>query len=162
MYIKTNPSQCGYRNGGQTAGGKYLIVFCDPTETFIDPTPEKGGRKLDCLLAVVKNVRLKQLGHFMMGSADVGRHHFGLSGELGSDGLPLDFRPMVQAKEGFRRGEWVHVDMTPEDIAELKEKYLRKVPNEVATAYWNSEGHNCVGSNGKTALIKWAKEEFKI
>lgn len=38
--------------------------------------------------AIVRYVRMRQLGHFMMGSAKVGKHRLTLSGSYGSDGLP--------------------------------------------------------------------------
>lgn len=40
------------------------------------------------LRAVVRYVRMTQLGHFMMGTARIGAHRLSLSGSYGSDGLP--------------------------------------------------------------------------
>jgi hypothetical protein len=40
------------------------------------------------LRAIVRYVRMRQLGHFMMGSARINGHSLTLSGSYGSDGLP--------------------------------------------------------------------------
>lgn len=77
MFITTKYS--GYnRAGEQSAGGLFLILLA-----------RDGKLDRDGLRAVVRYVRMRQLGQFMMGSANIGRKHLTLSGTYGNDGLPL-------------------------------------------------------------------------
>jgi hypothetical protein len=75
MYIRTKYS--GYnRHGEQSSGGMFLILM--QSNVIGDQS----------MRAVVRYVRLRQIGHFMMGSAQVGKVRLVLSGAYGGDGLP--------------------------------------------------------------------------
>lgn len=62
------------RYGQQMARGLFLILFSKDKE----------------IRAVTRTVTLRQLGHFMMGSARVGGKKIAVSGAFGNDGLPRD------------------------------------------------------------------------
>lgn len=87
------------------------------------------------LLACVRTVHLRQLGHFMMGTATVGEHELTVSGPYGCDGLPMDL---------------------PENDDDDIRSHLTLVPTGLAIAFWNGGGHNCAGAEGP-AMRAWAR-----
>ena len=141
MYIKS--SQCGYdRNGEQFARGSFLIVFSHNKFKWAEETgkhwnefPKEMERKL---YACVRHVSLRQLGHWMMGTARIAGQSLTLSGSYGSDGLPCDYEKLTEA-------------------ARTK---LTEVPTELAEEFWRGGVHNCAGSEA-AAMRKWALETFK-
>jgi len=109
------------RDGEQRGTGDYLVLACG-----------ERGEKYRELRGFVRSVELRQLGHWMMGSVNIDGTRIGLSGPLGSDGLPLD-------KDACPN--WDRMVVVPEDVA---------------TIFWtDSTGHNDVGVSGKD-LLTWA------
>jgi hypothetical protein len=112
----------GYNSHGeQVAHGLFLLLFNSPE--FMT-----GDRELR---AVIRHARLRQCGHFMMGSCQVGPARITLSGAYGSDGLPGD--PPA--------GLW---------------ERLHPVPEELCQAYWSGSSHNDAGPAGPS-LRAWAR-----
>jgi hypothetical protein len=85
--------------------------------------------------AIVRTVALRQLGHWMMGRANVGGRWVTVSGSYGSDGLPM------------------HVDGYPKDAI--------PVPDELYQAWAKGDGWNGAG-NEAPAMRQWANEQFKL
>ena len=83
---------------------------------------------------LVRYVRMKQLGHFMMGSAVVGKHRLTLSGSYGSDGLPKS---------------------VPDEVYEAGVE----VPRDLYDAWNKGGGWNGCG-NEADAMRKWALATF--
>ena len=129
MFISLRYS--GYnRHGEQSAAGLFLLVAQDPHSTALRPE----------LRAVVRYVRFRQLGAWMMGSARVGaQRRMGLSGSYGSDGLPIDLTRYSAADEIWAR--------------------FKPIPQELQDAFWAGGGHNCAGSEGP-AFKAWARENL--
>ena len=145
MFLRTNPSQTGYRGTSQVAGGPFLMVFC---RTLFGPSQEQrlaegvdfqasNGKVYPRLRAAVRSVRMSQCGHFMMGSAQLGKHRITLSGSYGADGLTID----------------------PDSYPGLWETLL-PVPDELAEKFWQGGGHNSAGSEGP-AMRAWATANEK-
>lgn len=82
------------------------------------------------LRAIVRYVRMRQVGHWMMGSARIGSHRITLSGSYGSDGLPTT---------------------VPDSVYKLGVP----LPQELYDAWSNGGGWNCAGSEAE-AMRKWA------
>jgi hypothetical protein len=114
-------------SGQQKASGKFLMIFQDPNH--------KGLRPL--LRACVRQVKLSQLGHFMMGEVWFGDYEITLSGTYGSDGLPISL----------------------DDIPELFEKFV-PLPQELQDAFWEGGGHNSAGAEAP-AVLAWALENYE-
>jgi hypothetical protein len=118
----------GDTRNGQWANGPFLAVFARD----ISYTAE--------LRAYVKNVKLTQLGHWMMGEMNIrtstGPQRVGLSGTYGADGLTND------AKDDAL---WAATWTMPEDLAYM---------------FWTDDGHNSAGRNGKY-IHKWACKHEK-
>src|SRR5690606_25620601 len=123
MYLSSKTSYS--RHGEQRAEGNFLIVFQNPA----------GGRELRCL---VRSVRLRQLGHWMMGNLKILGYNIGLSGGFGSDGLPctLSQHLVVYEEDGERRAK--HVEIPKEDIDRIW-RQLTPMPVELAERYWKAE-----------------------
>lgn len=135
MFLYTNPSQTGYtRDGSQRAGGPFLILFSGE-ERY--PDPENPARTLPVVRACVRSVRLSQLGHFMMGSAQLGKYRVTLSGTYGDDGLTRDAAKYP--------GLW---------------ETLLELPRELTTKLWNGGGHNSAGSEAP-AMRAWARANVR-
>ena len=83
---------------------------------------------------IVRYVRMKQLGHFMMGSATVGKHRLILSGSYGSDGLP---------------------DSVPDEVYEAGVE----LPKELIEQWNTGGGWNDAGSEAP-AMREWALATF--
>lgn len=143
MFIDTNKWRGGYtRNGEQRAEGAFLVVMCHETER--DPS---GHRKLR---AFVRNIRMKQCGHWMIGTirASVFGHKIAisLSGTYGSDGLPHD--------TGFKNHADKSIPYESRPIVDLWD-VSHVVPQELADKFWAGGGHNSAGSEGPS-MRKWA------
>lgn len=128
----------GYtRDGSQWAVGSYLMVS---TRTLKN-NPAQGPGASWCsgaLRALVRRVRLSQLGPWMMGSLQVDDTKLTVSGGLGSDGLPMDVP------------DWMFTRMMI-------------VPDEIARAMATDQtGHNTPGVQAHTLLRPWALENLKL
>lgn len=87
------------------------------------------------LYAVIRQVALKQLGHWMMGNANIKGHWMTISGDYGNDGLPMTLDD----------------DEFPEDAVPL--------PDDLCHAFWTGGGHNCAGC--EAPLIRdWALDHL--
>jgi hypothetical protein len=86
------------------------------------------------LRAIVRYVRLRQLGHFMMGSARVGKTRLTLSGSYGHDGLPVT---------------------VPDEVYEAG----APLPPELYEAWNKGGGWNSAGSEAE-AMRRWAKQNL--
>jgi len=86
------------------------------------------------LRAIVRYVRMRQLGHFMMGSARVNGHSLTLSGSYGSDGLPMSV-----SDEVYEAGV--------------------ELPAELYTLWANGGGWNSAGTEAGH-MREWAKQTF--
>jgi hypothetical protein len=138
----------------------YLIVFggCG-TPSLDGPHLDNytlDGRTLPRLFACVRPIRLRQLGHFMMGQVTLLGLQFSLSGALGHDGLQMDWR-------GFDKGADKSRALTAEEGASLKARILTPVPEEVSAVYQlDDTGHNSPGARGGPALREWAVKNLAI
>jgi hypothetical protein len=86
------------------------------------------------LRAIVRYVRMRQLGHFMMGSARVNGHSLTLSGSYGSDGLPTS---------------------VPDDVYDAGVE----LPQYLYDAWNKGGGWNSAGSEA-AQMREWAKQTF--
>jgi hypothetical protein len=113
------------RSGLQKAQGRFLILM-RPDTGMVGEMP---------IRAIVRFVKMEQVGHFMMGSVKIAGHEITLSGTYGDDGLTCTVPTKV---------------------------YLRGVPLpfELQEAWKNGGGHNEAGREG-LAMKKWALETFK-
>ena len=78
MYIENTGGY--YKDGDQhSRRANFLILML------------REGDPCDCgvVRCVIRKVALRQMGHWMMGKARIGREWYTLSGSYGSDGLPL-------------------------------------------------------------------------
>jgi hypothetical protein len=123
MYI--NRTGYGYyTNSGQAhTRGRFLLLL---------QTEEDS--KVRRMRAIVRTVALRQLGHWMMGMANVGGRWVSVSGSYGNDGLPM------------------HVDGYPKDAI--------PVPDELYEAWNKGDGWNGAGKEAP-AMRQWANEQFK-
>ncbi len=87
------------------------------------------------LRAIVRYVRMRQLGHFMMGSARIGSQRITLSGSYGSDGLPVS---------------------VPDEVYQMG----AELPGELYNAWNNGGGWNGAGSEAP-AMRQWALATFR-
>lgn len=111
-------------------------------------------RTANALLACVRSVRMRQYGHFMMGSVVVGSRRLTLSGTYGADGLPYHF----PIPEGSTVEEiTAHNDGVPSDVR----GHWHPVPDALAVKFWNGGGHNSAGEEGP-AMRKWAAENLRL
>lgn len=127
MFLK---ARRGDTRNGQWACGPFLAVFT------------KEGCKYNYLTeirALVRVVKLTQLGHFMMGTMSVpktvtgeGSYKLTCSGTYGADGLTNDAKDADKIWDGL----WP----LPEDLAYL---------------FWTSNGHNDAGAHGRY-IHSWA------
>jgi hypothetical protein len=83
---------------------------------------------------IVRYVRMRQLGHFMMGSAVIGKHRITLSGSYGSDGLPKT---------------------VPDEVYEAGVE----IPKELHDKWNTGGGWNCAGSEADD-MRAWALDTF--
>ena len=116
----------GYDRSGQqmASRARFLILLqlesgpCDASNTF----------------AIVRKVALRQLGHFMMGRANIAGTWRSVSGAYGSDGLPMTVKTL------------------PKDAKPL--------PRELYDVWNKGGGWNGAGSEAP-AMRTWANETFK-
>jgi hypothetical protein len=124
MYIQEVSG--GYRNGEQVTGrGLFLILVQTKSRVISSP----GNFR-----AVVRKVALRQLGHWMMGKARIGKEWYSLSGSYGHDGLPLTVKD-----DAFDRAV--------------------PVPEELYDAWSKGGGWNSCGSEA-AGMRKWALEHL--
>lgn len=132
MFVKGHR---GYsKDGGQRAEGSFLMIFQDPAQTGLRPE----------LRALVRFVRMRQLGHYMMGMVRVAGQQISLSGTYGDDGLPISLD-----HKGMPKGAVEHIW-----------ERLVAVPAELQKVFWEGGGHNCAGSEG-SAFLDWATLNLK-
>lgn len=119
------------RDGRQWSRGSFLLVFDDYDSH--ERIALDNGRTAPRLYAIVRHVALSQVGHFMMGSAEIADCTVTVSGAYGSDGLPCDMSKL-----------------TPKARA-----LLVQVPDALARIFWAGGGHNTCG-NEANAMGRWA------
>lgn len=127
MYL--NRTTTYYRGSAQCAQRGPFLILLQPTRDSIKATcaPENT-------YAIVRKVALQQLGHFMMGAANICGEWRTVSGTYGHDGLPLE------------------VPTLPSDA--------KPVPRAIYELWNHGGGHNGAGSEA-AALREWALKEFK-
>ena len=91
------------------------------------------------LYACLRHVSLRQLGHFMMGTARIAGQSVTVSGAYGADGLPRDY----------------------EELTEAGRAKLTEVPVDVAAAYWAGDGWNGAGKEAPV-LRAWALRALRV
>lgn len=122
MFITSSKPYPYNRAGEQVAAGLFLMLVSNPDASFP-------------IRALVRHVRMRQVGHFMMGSARVGPHNLTVSGSYGADGLVMN---------------------VPEDV------YARalELPQELYDA-WNTGGSwNSAGSEAPS-MRQWARANLE-
>lgn len=134
--------QSGATRHGQWARGPFLMVFCH-------------GKDRE-LRALVRSVKMKQSGHFMVALASVFvngvTHEIWLSGTYGHDGLPID---TLEDKYDRVTGQWSVVERWPG----LWDR-LHPLPLALQECFWKGGGHNSAGSEGPE-MVKWANRHLK-
>lgn len=127
----------GYdRSGQQRAIGQFLILMQPEAPKGMTPAEGVQFTTGAPIRGIVRTMVLKQLGHFMMGSARIGKHSITLSGAYGSDGLPCSV-----PQEVYDKG----IDLPPELIEA-----------------WNKGGGwNGAGSEAP-AMREWARRTFQL
>lgn len=88
------------------------------------------------LRAIVRYARLRQCGHYMMGTAKIGKHRIILSGSYGGDGLPKS---------------------VPDEVYEAGVE----LPRELYDAWNTGGGWNSAGSEAP-AMRTWALDTFRV
>ena len=123
MYIEQT---IGYHAGTEqrTSRARFLLLLQQESEPI-------GAANT---FAVVRRVALHQLGHFMMGHANLGGRWTSISGSYGNDGLPLTVKSI------------------PEDAKPL--------PADLYEAWTHGGGWNSAGSEAQ-AMHAWANKEFR-
>lgn len=114
----------------------YYLKYCPvhSGEYKQSPSGKEWGRKL---YACVRHVSLRQMGHWMMGSARIAGQSVTCSGTYGSDGLPKDYEKLTPA-------------------ARTK---LVEVPADIADIFWAGGGWNDAGKEGPD-MMRWALKTF--
>lgn len=102
-----------------------------------DPECYANGKPV--LYALVRKCSMHQCGNFMMGAIRVGGKSITVSGPIGSDGLPLNLQEL------------------PKDH---RLRYVVRVPEDIAAAYWDNNGWNDVDANAAKVLRNWALNTF--
>ena len=172
MYLTNNRSQTGYVGAEQRAGGLFLIAFggcggrMDGELADDYKIPDGNGvRILGHIWCCVRSVRMRQCGHWMMGHVDLAGFHFSLSGGFGNDGMPHNWKEMIQTgpkSEENPGGKWDHRQLKPDEVKLLKDDYLLMMPEELSTRYWRSDdGHNSVPPSVAGDIRKWAEQNLK-
>lgn len=126
MYL-TRGNGYYHKSGEQrTQRASFLIL--------VQPERGPGTVSRDNTYAIVRKVALRQLGHFMMGRANIAGKRESVSGSYGNDGLP------------------VTVAKLPRDAIPL--------PGELFDAWNTGGGWNGAGSEAQ-AMRDWAGEVFQ-
>ena len=120
MYLTHNHV---YYRGTQLCAPRAPFLILMTRNSDIDMRPQ--------LYALVRQVAMRQLGHWMMGNANIKGHWFTLSGDYGNDGLPMTMDD----------------DAVPDDAVPL--------PDDLCRAFWEGGGHNCAGREAPK-LKAWA------
>lgn len=137
MFI--NGVKCWHTTKGQRTEGPFLLLFQRKWEIG---EPSAGE-----LRALVRRVRLEQFGHFMMGDLKLSLPGegdpitIGLSGNFGSDDLPLSVPKLHQAATDIPSRLW---DM------------LHPVPEDLTKAFWRSSSDDGTLTATKKRLQTWA------
>ena len=85
------------------------------------------------LRLLVRKVAMRQVGHFMMGKANIDGRWIGVSGMFGNDGLPID----------------------SDKVSDLAWESATPVPSELAFNYWHSSGYHRGDLSAEAAIHKW-------
>lgn len=113
------------------------LKHCPVHSSEFKPFPQKElSRKL---YACVRFVALKQLGHWMMGTAKIGGQSVTVSGAYGNDGLPMDY----------------------EKLSPKARKHLVELPPDLTEKFWAGGGWNEAGAEARD-MHAWAKKEFNL
>lgn len=127
MYIEST-NRYYNRSGEQHTTAKRFLILLQPDKPTIGESVAATNT-----YAIVRKVALRQLGHFMMGRANINGKWRSVSGAYGSDGLPMS------------------VDKLPSDAVPL--------PVALYEAWNKGRGWNGAGSEA-TSMREWAIATF--
>ena len=129
MYLSNQSDSYTYysRDGQQRHTQSPFLCLIQPDDGEI-----YGKEKIR---AVVRQVALEQVGHFMMGTARIGNDSYTVSGAYGGDGLPFGIAPDVWDRFGV------------------------PLPDRLVDAWSNGGGHNSAGSE-RELMDQWARENY--
>ena len=85
MYLR-NDGFSGYNSAGEQIRTRGLFLV------FVQP---KGGNACEPIKCAVRKVAMRQCGQWMMGRVNIGGRWHTVSGDYGSDGLPMELDPDV-------------------------------------------------------------------
>lgn len=145
MFITT--TSAGYKGTEQFCNGLFLVIVEDP---FSKVTKSE-------LRGVVRPVKMRQLGHWMMGDLKIGGFTIALSGTYGSDGLPLSLRRHFIGVGEDKKAQFK--DFTEDEKRQLWDKMI-PLPPDLHAAFWAGGGHNDAGKEGP-AIYQWAQKNLK-
>lgn len=129
-------------------------MYINPVQRYYSGTQQHTMRAPFLLLfsgndgaiyGAVRQVAMRQLGHWMVGSANVGGRWITVSGAYGNDGLTIN-TDAVKYPYTFKCG-------VPRDAVLL--------PADLAHAWAMGGGWNGAGSEA-TAMRAWARETFSL
>lgn len=156
MFISRIKHRCGYnRDDEQLAWGYFMYWFQFLGHHYL---PEEKPADLAAIAkddpfyttiyATVRYTKMRQLGHWMMGHIQVGPMSLGVSGSLGSDGLPASL--------------WDNNTLqTLGSVAAINawtSKHFEVVPPDVREAWGKDTGHNTCNSK---AVHDYGADLFK-
>ena len=129
MYLSRGRLGSYYARSGEQRHGKapFLILMVHYT-----PIPGRVLGKRSSIRAVIRQVALHQTGHFMMGTARIGKKRYVISGTYGDMGLPLEVD-----YQDWKRGV--------------------PVPKELEAVFWQGGGHNTAGKEGPD-MHEWGQK----
>lgn len=113
----------------------YYLRYCPVHSGEYKTMPTELSRKL---YACVRHVSLRQMGHWMIGSARIAGQSVTCSGAYGSDGLTRDYEELN---------------------ADARAK-VTELPADLIETFWKGGGHNTSG-NEAPAMREWALKTLK-
>lgn len=134
MYIDGAPD-FSMRSNIPTTRGKFLILFSDPTEKYINGYP--------IIYGCVRNAVLKKTNEEWVGKVSIGRARIEVNGTFGNKGKPISL-DKVKFKDGnvYRVHAWF-----PKRLYE----FIRKFPEELSKQIWDEiNGISKRGESGPT------------
>jgi hypothetical protein len=150
-------SKRGYnRHDEQFTHGRFLIIFQDPAGDSRPWTNAEGKVvKVPELRCLVRHVRLRQCGYWMMGSVQIGPHRFSLSGDYGADGLPIHLPHLYN----FSKGAGGRRSLTEDEQRALWDSF-HPIPDDLQDEFWSGGGHNEGGAE-RSGLRAWARPQVR-
>lgn len=124
------PTRTYYRGNEQCASRGWFLILTLPKST------EAGKHQMKPIRCFVRKVAMRQMGHWMMGSARIRGVSITLSGTYGGDGLTCDV-----ARDLYELG------------VELPEELYEK---------WNKGGGHNSGGSEMPALREWAIQTMLV